>query len=202
MRARLVLCLTIVAAFQARLVASPSVSEDVPVPGGVAAVAAALGIDPIPDRARFIGELTRLAFEIPRGKNAATDIRLQQLKTWLASTRRTAAGATDETSPSDLIPVPLTASTWGQAVFHRRLTAADLFAAILSDRQAALLCYGLAGLDDGTLQFLADHPALLRRIYERAAPAFAAFGASVRIHDGKVVPPGGGDAIPLWEAAV
>src|SRR5262249_2727404 len=83
----------------------------------------------------------------PRGKNAATDIRLQQLKTWLASTRRTAAGATDETSPSDLIPVPLTASTWGQAVFHRRLTAADLFAAILSDRQAALLCSVLAGRD-------------------------------------------------------
>ena len=33
--------------------AAPSVSEDVPVPGGTAALAKALEIDPVPDRARF-----------------------------------------------------------------------------------------------------------------------------------------------------
>ena len=33
--------------------AAPGVSEDVPVPGGTAALAKALEIDPVPDRARF-----------------------------------------------------------------------------------------------------------------------------------------------------
>jgi len=45
-------------------------------------------------------------------------------------------------------------------------------AAIISDRSAALLCLGLSSLDDGTLNFLADHSSLLERIYERSAPAF------------------------------
>ena len=44
--------------------------------------------------------------------------------------------------------------------------------------------------------------ALLARLYEHDAPAFAAFGASLRIHAGRVRPPGGEDAVPLWEAAV
>src|SRR5215470_13925683 len=178
MWARLVLCLTIVAAFQARLVASPPVWEDVPVPGGIAAVAAALGIDPIPDRARFISELTRLAFETPVGRNLPSDIRVQQLKSLLTSTRRSTGGAADEIRSSDIVPIPLTVSMWGQAVFHRRLTATDLVAALLGDRRAALLCHGLAGVDDETLQFFAEHPALLTRIYERSAPAFGGFGAS------------------------
>lgn len=202
MRARLVLCLTIVTAFQGRSVTLAAISEDVWVPGGTAAAAAALGIDPVPDRSRFIGELTRLAFDIPDGKNAATDVRLRHLKTLLASMRRTAGQAVPTDGLQDLVPAPLTAAIWGHAVFHRPLTPADLFAAIFGDRQAGLLCHGLAGLDDNTLQFFADHPALIAQLHERAAPAFAAFGSHLHIRDGGVVPPGGAGAIPIWEAAL
>src|SRR5262245_49008045 len=59
----LCLCLTIVAAFQLRPAAAVVVSEDVPVPGGTAALAGALAIDPAPDRGRFMFELTRLVYD-------------------------------------------------------------------------------------------------------------------------------------------
>ena len=40
--------------------ASPVVSEDVPVPGGTAALAKAIGLAIVPDRARFAAELARV----------------------------------------------------------------------------------------------------------------------------------------------
>ena len=102
----------------------------------------------------------------------------------------------------DIVPVPLSAALWSQAIFHRQVDRRDLVGAILVDRNAALMCYGLAGLDDDTLRFLAEHPSLLGRLAERAPAAFAAFGESLRVRDGRVVPPGGDAAAPLWEAAV
>src|SRR5207249_454263 len=75
--------------------------------------------------------------------------------------------------PVETVPVPLTTALWGQAVFQRPVVADTLFAAIIGDRAAALLCHGLAALDDQTLQYLADHPAILSRIYEHDAPVFA-----------------------------
>ena len=66
--------------------------------------------------------------------------------------------------------------------------------------RAALLLHGLAALDDETLQFFVDHPAVVRQLYQDSAPAFAAFAAHVRIRKGRVTPPGGGQAVPLWEA--
>jgi len=39
-----------------------AVSEDVPVPVAPSALAQSLGIDPVPDRGRFIYEITRLLY--------------------------------------------------------------------------------------------------------------------------------------------
>jgi hypothetical protein len=64
------------------------------------------------------------------------------------------------------------------------------------------MCYGLAGMDDETLQFFAEHPSLVSRLAERAPAVVAAFGESLHIHDNRVVPPGGDEAAPLWEAVV
>jgi hypothetical protein len=179
---RLVVCCTIVAAFHVGLVARPAIADDVPVPGGIAAFARALDLDPVPDRARFVAELTRLPYD------------LQRVKTLLASASVPQGG--------DLVPVPLPAAIWGRAVFHRPVSAANLLGAIVSDRQASLLCHGLAALDDETLEFLAEHPALLARLYQDDAPAFAAFGARLRVHGGRVVVSGGAEAAPLWEAVL
>ncbi len=65
---RLLLVTTIVAAIPMRIAVAAAVSEDVPVPGGRAALAAALGIRPVPDRARFVSELARLVHGLPDQK--------------------------------------------------------------------------------------------------------------------------------------
>ena len=65
-----------------------------------------------------------------------------------------------------------------------------------------MLCYGLAALDDETLQYLAEHPAVLTEIHVLGAAPFAAFADSVRVQGGRIVPPGGDEAIPLWEAVI
>jgi hypothetical protein len=98
--------------------------------------------------------------------------------------------------------VPLSAAVWSTAVFHRPIDVAGLFPAIMTDRRAALLCYGLAALDDETLQFLVDHPQLLTRLYEHDSSVFAAFAGSLRVRHNAVILPGGTAATPLWEAAL
>src|SRR6185295_6662505 len=62
-------CFTIVAVFQLPLAAAVVVSQDVPVPGGTAAFARALAIDPAPDRGRFMFEITRLIHDNPETRN-------------------------------------------------------------------------------------------------------------------------------------
>jgi hypothetical protein len=178
--ARLVLLSTIVAAFPVRIAARSLAADDVPVPGGLAGLAQALGVDPVPDRARFVSELTRLKIDIP----AAV--------AFLA--RRPA--------PADPVPVPLATTVWAQAIFRHPIKDADLFGAIISDRHASFVCHALAALDDETLQFFGEHPVLLRRVYENRAGVFAAFGSSIRVSRGRVVTAGGDAGARLWEAAL
>lgn len=253
---------------------------NVPIAGGAAALARALHLNPVPDRARFAAELARIIYDVPEGHSAETDTLLRRLSTHLSLVSRfqTALAAaqpgpggitlaeaaqkdgrksleafldlvglrldrtrnayrvgTSGTPPdtertqlfadlgvdptalatalnagravridvkADEVPIPLTAAVWSRAVFGRDVPAAHLFQEIITDRQASLLCHGLAGLDDPTRQFLADHPDVLTRLYQHDAPAFAAFGDALRIADGKVVVAGGPAAAALWEGVL
>ncbi|MBI3491010.1 MAG: hypothetical protein HY047_04350 [Acidobacteria bacterium] len=192
------LCTTIVAAFPVRLTAAVAVSEDVPVPGGTAEFARALGIDPVPDRARFLFELSRLIYDNPEGRKLGAEAFLQSLRV------RTARGmpnvAVLDPRKAELVPVPLTADVWSDAIFHRRVPREELITSIVADRTATLICHGLISLDDDTLAYLADHSSILSRLAERAAPAFAAFSSGLRIRANRVVPPGRDEAVGLWEA--
>ena len=182
------LCLTIVAAFQLPLAAA-AVSEDVPLPGGAAALAQALGIDPVPERGRLLYEVTRLLYNTPEGRRTSGEAFLLALR---QSAARAARGIPQaDTRPAETIPVPLTTDLWSNAIFRRKVAPRELINAILADRSAALLCLGLTALDDRTLAYLADRPSLLERIYERSATAFAAFSSSLRIEGNRVIPPGG-----------
>ena len=193
---RLALLLTAVVALAPRgAAAATAVSEDVPIPGGVAALAQALGIDPAPDRGRFIYDVTRLLYNAPEGRKASSDAYLTAARQAIARNRPQL-----DTRPAEVVPVPLSAELWSTAIFHRTVPPRELVTAIITDRSASLLCLGLASLDDSTLAFLSDHPLLLERIYERSAPAFAAFSGSLRVHGGRLVPPGGDAAAALWEA--
>ena len=200
------LCTTIVAVFLLQpTAAAAAVSEEVPLPGGTAALAQVLGIDPAPGRARFVYEIVRLLYNTPEGRKPSADA-------FIAAARQRASreqGMPADTRAAELVPVPLTADLWGSAIFRRRVVPRELVTAIIADRAAALMYLGLSALDDRTLAWLADHPFLLERIYERSAPAFAAFSGSLRIENNRIVVPGAprapadrDDATPLWETLV
>jgi hypothetical protein len=138
-----------------------------------------------------------LLYDAPEGRKPSADAYLQVARQ-AASRGRTPV----DTRPGELVPVPLTADLWSTAIFHRTVAPRDLVTAIIIDRSAALLCHGLASLDDATLQFFADHPSLLERIYARSTPAFAAISGSLRVQGGRVVPAGGDSAVAVWEGAV
>src|SRR5580700_3805008 len=76
----LALCITIVAAFENHPAASVAVTEEVPVPAGTEAVARALGIDTVPDRGRFVAELTRLVFAVSRSNGISPTEVLPRLR--------------------------------------------------------------------------------------------------------------------------
>jgi len=169
-------------------------TEDVPLRGGVAALAAVASVAPAPDRPRAVAELARAVYSWPQTGPYSNE-----------SVRRAIAAFFAGGQPAEQIetvPVPLSSSIWSQAIFHHPVEPQALVGAILTDRTPALMCYGLAGMDDETLRFFGDHAPLLSRLAERAPAAFAAFGESLRIRDGRVVPPGGDTLVGPWEIVV
>ena len=193
--ALVVLCGSLLLCLPAALrAAGASVTDDVPVRGGIAALSDAIPLSPAPDRARFVAEAIRVVYSWPQtGPYSNEPMR-----------RRIAALLSDAGSSHthDEVPVPLPADVWSQAVFHKTVGRDDLVGAILADRTASLLCYGLAAMDDETLQFLADHAPLLSRLAERSPATFAAFAESVHIRNGRVAVPGGDAAAATWESIV
>jgi hypothetical protein len=171
-------------------------------------LAQALGIDPVPERSRFMFEITRLLYNTPEGRRPSAEAFLQALRQAVARSGR--LGVPVDTRPAELVPVPLSADLWSRAIFHRTIAPRELITTIVADRAAALICFGLASLDDRTLEYFADHPSLLERIHERSASAFGAFASSLRIQDNRVVPPGAvrqpqaerDDVTALWEAVI
>ena len=195
------LLIAIAPGFQARPAAADAPSEDVQVPGGTEAFATALGIDPTPDRGRFIAEITRLVHENPAGRKPGVIAFLQSLAPPQSRGPRVVVPAPLPQS-TELVPVPLTAEIWSRAVFHRKVGKNELVGAIVGDPVASLLCHGLAGLDDETLEYFAEHSSILTKLAERAAPAFGVFSGSLQIRNNRLVLPGGPDATPLWEGVV
>jgi hypothetical protein len=273
-------CLCVSLALWSSGVSAAELEVEAPVLGGTRAVSRALGLDPAPERARFMTELTRVVYDTPEGTNTATDIVLHKLTNYLESTEhlrtalavaqpgggsialamagrkndrnrladfldlvglrlreknktylveridkrqapeRLALLATLGIDPAQLaqrlnngevvrvdvraetILVPLSVKLWSDAVFQRPVSAAGLFPAIMADRRGALLCHGLAALDDETLEFLSARPALVARLYEHDAATFAVFAGGLRVRQNRIIVPGGDGAIPLWEAVI
>ena len=138
------LCLTIVAAFSVGLAAAPPISEDVPVPAEVVAVARSLGLDPPRDRARFLSEFARLLYTPPIGKSVAVAALLNPK---LIDPAEIAAASAMQ------VPVPLSAAVWSRAIFKRTVPARSAGGGDpgRSPRGAALLRPGRARRRDARL---------------------------------------------------
>lgn len=108
------------------------------------------------------------------------------------------------TGTTVVLPSPLSAGVWSNAVFGRAVPAHRLFAEILNDPNARLLFHGLSGMDAETRAWMAAHPELLRRLYQQdaAAGSFALFAPAITIRNGDLVVPGGGLSRERWSAAL
>ena len=202
----LLLCFTIVAAFQTQLAAAPPLTQ-VAVTAPVAALAERLGMNVVRDRGRFVAEIVRRVYLPPTSRQPALDLVVAPRPLNDRAAGSTNSGASEErrvadTSASPLVELPLTPDVWNTQIFKHQVPQDQLLASILLDRRAALLCRGLLGADDETLEFYAERPALLTFIYEHAPGAFAAFADSMRIHGGRLLIPGGPAAESLWQNLV
>jgi hypothetical protein len=165
-----------------------------------------LGIDPVPERARFAYEIARLVHNTAEGRKPGAEAFLLAMKQRGGRDQRLVPA---DPRITDLVPIPLSTAVWSDAIFRRKIEPRDLLATIVADRSAALMLVGLTALDDRTLAYFADHPSLLERIYEHSAAAFGAFSSSLRIDNNRVVPPGApraaadhDDVTPLWESVL
>ena len=106
----------------------------------------------------------------------------------------------DETT--DVVPLPLDRAIWRDTLLQtpiRPASDAGLVSAILTDRRAALLYFGLSAIDEETLAWLESDRDTLLHARQHAA-LFAAFGRSVHVRAGRVEVPGGTEAEPLWQS--
>jgi hypothetical protein len=112
------------------------------------------------------------------------------------------SGETVVPSPAfTTLPSPLPHEVWESAIFERSIPSRSLFSAIVRDRRASLLFYGLLSMTPEARAYLARDRQLLRRLYRDVAGPVAAFGGSFRVtEDGHLIVPGGADAVELWQA--
>ena len=100
-----------------------------------------------------------------------------------------------------VLPMPLPHEIWESAIFERKIPPRSLFSAIVRDRRASLIFYGLLSMTPETRAYIAKDRELLQRLYRDVAGPVAAFGDSFRLDgDGHLIVPGGAEAVELWEA--
>jgi len=179
--------------------ASAQVQSDAIVPGGTTALSQLLQVPSVPDQGRFLPTVIQIAYGGPRQGTGSPEAVRRRLVAYFADKTKTAPPADRD---RNVVPLPLTPDVWNKAIFRRTVNPDALVSVILTDRRAALICYGLTAMDDETLRFFAEHPITLTRLYEGGAATFAAFGDAIQVRDGKLVIPGGDDATPQWEALV
>lgn len=123
------------------------------------------------------------------------------IDTGLVETRLNAGEALTPGPEVIQLPSPLPIDAWTGIVFGRPMPPRSIFSAIVRDRQAALLLYGLQMMSPETRAFVLENQDLLRRMYRDTSGAVAAFGGSFQVDGrGRVLMPGGPDAADLWEA--
>jgi hypothetical protein len=160
----------------------------VSLPGGRAGLLPRLGMSPDVPVALMLGELIRIVHAAPELDNPAME-----------TVRRYFAAPPE--GNAELVPVPLSLSIW-RDLLGDKVTDDTLVGAVLQNRRAALLCYGLLQLDRQTLQTVAGDQALIRRLYERRSGVFAGFAQVLHVRDGRLVLPGGDHEAATWAELV
>jgi hypothetical protein len=159
----------------------------VPIPGSVADLAAAAGVHRV-DASTLPLDIVRIAFASPDG---AEETRIRAALARVLQRDGAAAG---------LLPLPLSPRTWTERVLGAAVADSHLAAAIFGSRSAALLYYGLMGIEPPTLGWIESNPALLDILYKHPGVS-AVYARSIRIRHDRIVTPGDA-ADDLWAALV
>ena len=167
------------------MAATAAVRGSAPLPGSIESLSSALGFG-----ASDPSTLVLRAIRLVHGRREA---QAQRARSALSAFLRT-------TEPgNDRVPLPLTPELWTDVILETRPDGRGLVSAILQDRTAALVYYGLSALDDETLRWVSTNRGIL--VHFRKHPEiFAAFGRCLRVHDGRVSVAGGSDAEALWKS--
>jgi hypothetical protein len=110
---------------------------------------------------------------------------------------------TDNAADVISVPAPLDAEVWRDLLPPVKPPAShDLFARIISDRNALLTASALIATDDSVRSLVARDRELLRFIYQHGAGALTIAARRLRIADGRVVVPGGPASEAVWQSLV
>ncbi len=169
--------------------------SEIPLPGGVERLLRTAGIPGLTDPAIAIPGFIRAVHVLPAKPRSDVSVLVERA----VSSKADKAPAP---AASDDIPLPLTADWWLSSVFKGSVPRGQLAAAILGARRPAFIYLGMMSLDDDTLAYFSRHPAAIAGLSDRAAGAFAQWGRSVHIEQGRVQVPGGEAAVPTWQELI
>jgi len=144
---------------------TPSVRGSAPLPVSARALALALGL-PSADPSRLLLHVVRLVYDTPDAQTAQNRRVREALHTVLSAPGE---------ATTDVVPLPLAPAIWRDTILQTSTSDDGLVSAILKDRRAALLYFGLAALDDETLGWLGSERDTLLHARKHAG-LFAAFG--------------------------
>ncbi len=168
---------------------------DLPVTGGTATYEM-LGLQP-EERGHAVALLAREMFS----QSASALQRAEAVRQFIA---QAAAPGNDKEIAADTQPItiaaPLTADHWRDVL--QLPGRGDVFAALVSNRSALLVCAGLMGADPSLREWLERDRGLLRWIVRTAPAAFWIAARQLQVDNDRIVVPGGAAAEPLWEALV
>jgi hypothetical protein len=173
--------------------ALPPSREGLLVPGGTAQLLDVVGIRVPVDRDRSLPLLVRALHDKKSVSLGSGPV---------AAVEKYLTAAASAKTGGEFVPALLPHALWERSVFGGKIKAETLAVRILTDREAALLYYGLFSLDEETLAFFVGHPSLISTIYRHDAGVFAAFADAVSVRDGRVVLPGATPWAEQWEALV
>ena len=168
---------------------------DLPVTGGTATYDM-LGLQP-EERGHAIALLAREMF----AQSSAAIERAAAVRNFVGQLNQPgkAQEIANDTRPIT-IAAPLTADHWRDVL--QLPDKADLFAALINNRPAMLVCAGATSADPSIRSLLDRDRGLLKWIVKMTPAAFWVSARSLKIDKDRVAVPGGAAAEPMWEALV
>ena len=177
------------AAARAHAHAGDTMPGSMSIPVSLADLAAAAGLRR-DDPATLPLDIVRLSFSSPDWRSSELARRRSAIAAALATAGESGAR----------LPLPLSPRIWRERLLRSDVADARLAAAILCQRETALIYHGLLALDVDTLAWIEANPAVLDA-FQKHPGATAVYARSLHVSGGALVTPGD-NAADIWRTIV